>query len=43
MGDKDKVRIFGVSLLVAIVLALCAGYITTTAAKGGEIVVTWLK
>lgn len=43
MGDKDKVRIFGISLLVAMILALGAGYIATTAAKGGEIIVTWLK
>jgi hypothetical protein len=43
MGDKNRVWIFGISLLVAIALALCAGHITTTAAKGGEIVVTWLK
>lgn len=43
MGDKDRVWIFGISFLVAIVLALCAGYITTNGAKGGEIVVTWLK
>jgi hypothetical protein len=43
MGDKDKVRNFGISLLVAIILALGAGYIMASAAKGGEVIVTWLK